>query len=99
MPTFVMVTRIDDTAMSVPKDREELEKAAVRRIELHCPDVIWRENLVLIGPWDYLDLFEAPDMVTAQKVAMIVRSFGHARTEVWPATQWTEFREAMRGVT
>lgn len=98
MPTFVMMTRIDRSAISVPKDREELEKAAVRRIDLYCPEVIWRENLVLIGPWDYLDLFEAPDLVTAQKVAMIVRSFGHARTEIWPATQWSEFREQTSGL-
>ncbi len=98
MPTFVMVTHIDNAAVSAPKDLEELEKAAMRQIELHCPEVNWRENLAVIGPYDYLDLFEAPDMVTAQKVAMIVRSFGHAHTEIWPATQWSEFKEEIRGL-
>lgn len=33
--------------------------------------------------YDYLDIFEAPDKITASKVASIVRSFGHANVETW----------------
>ena len=30
------------------------------------------------------------------KVATIVRTFGHAHTEVWAATKWRQFNEMVR---
>lgn len=47
-------------------------------------------------PLDYLDIFEAPDPEAATKVALIVRSFGHAATETWLATNWDRFLELAR---
>ena len=29
----------------------------------------------------------------AVKVSTIVRTFGHAHTEIWPATEWKRFKE------
>jgi uncharacterized protein with GYD domain len=52
----------------------------------------------VLGPCDYLDLFEAPDNEVAAKVAVIVRSFGHATTETWPVTPWERFRDVIRSV-
>jgi hypothetical protein len=40
-----------------------------------------------------MDVFEAPDNDTAGKVSLIVRSFGHAFTEIWPVTPWHHFEE------
>jgi uncharacterized protein with GYD domain len=45
-----------------------------------------------LGPYDYLDILEAPDDVTASKVATIIRSFGHATTETWSAIPWGRYR-------
>jgi len=49
-----------------------------------------------LGAYDYVDLFEAPDNEAATTVAVIVRSFGHASTETWPATPWERFKELLR---
>ena len=38
-------------------------------------------NYAVLGPWDYLDILEASDSEAATKVALLVRSFGHAHTE------------------
>ena len=43
-----------------------------------------------------LDIFEAPDIEAATKVATIIRTFGHARTEIWAATEWDRFTEIVR---
>ena len=32
----------------------------------------------------------------ATKVATVVRTFGHAETEVWGATEWSKFKELVR---
>jgi hypothetical protein len=32
-------------------------------------------------------------MDTAFKVATIIRSYGNAQAEIWPATEWEQFKE------
>lgn len=48
------------------------------------------------SPADYLDIFAAPDNATATKVATIIRTFGHATTEIWAATEWEQFIQLIR---
>ena len=52
----------------------------------------WLANYAILGPCDYLDLFEAPDESLAAKVVMLIRSFGHAQTETWTAVPWERFK-------
>ena len=54
-------------------------------IRSEFPTVEWI-NVAVLGPYKYLDTFQAPDIDTALKVATIVRSFGDAHIEVWAAT-------------
>jgi hypothetical protein len=35
--------------------------------------VTWRANYAVLGPYDYLDIFETPDIEAAMKVSTIVR--------------------------
>jgi GYD domain len=60
--------------------------------------VKWLANYAVLGPYDYLDIFEAPDIEAAMKISAIVRTLGHARTEVWAATEWKRFKEIVRGL-
>jgi hypothetical protein len=50
----------------------------------------------VLGPWDYVDIFDAPDMETAVKVSTIVRLFGFAHTEIWSLQEWSRFRDLIR---
>ncbi len=56
----------------------------------------WVHNFAVLGPYDYLDVFRPPDADTAFKVAAIIRSFGHAQTEIWTATEWAKFEDLIR---
>jgi uncharacterized protein with GYD domain len=96
MPTFVLLTRMSETAASAPRRLEELEKEMMRHIREECPTVEWINNLAVLGPYDYLDIFEAPDVETAAKVAAMVRTYGHAHTEVWGAVEWERYKELVR---
>lgn len=98
MQRFVMLTKVSSEALKSPQSFEQLEKKVLERIGSECPGVEWVYNLAVLGPYDYLDIFNAPDLETAFKVAAIVRSFGHASTEVWAAMEWKGFKELIRNL-
>jgi len=96
MPIFIMLTRLAHGALASPETLEKLERQVSERIFAQCDSVEWIGNYAVLGPYDYVDIFRAPDVETATKVSTIVRTFGHAHTEIWPATQWTRFKELIR---
>lgn len=66
------------------------------RIRAECPEIEWLSSFAVLGPYDYIDMFRASDVEAATKVATIVRTFGHAQTEIWAATEWQRFKEVIR---
>jgi uncharacterized protein with GYD domain len=96
MPTFVLLTRLAPEAVRTPQALEALERDAMRRIRAECPEVEWVNNCAVFGPYDYLDIFHAPDVETAAKVATLVRIHGHAHTETWAAVEWDRFKELVK---
>ncbi len=93
MATYVMLTKLSHEAVKRPEGVVELNRQVEERIKRECPSVKWLANYAILGPADYLDVFEAPDSETATKVALLVRSFGHSTTETWVATPWDRFVE------
>ena len=91
MPTYAMLTRLSPEALTRPETVAELNEQVETRIKQTCPQVTWLANYAVLGPCDYLDIFEAPDHDTATKVSLLVRSFGHATTETWVVTPWDRF--------
>lgn len=95
MATFIMLTRISPEAVKTPQTLETLEQAAMQHIRTECPEAEWCYSYVLLGPYDYLDIFEAPDAETAAKVGTLIRAYGHAHSEIWAATEWTSFKRML----
>jgi uncharacterized protein with GYD domain len=96
MATYVMLTKLSPEALKRPEIVTDLNKQVEDRVRRECPGVRWIANYAVLGPCDYLDIFEAPDTDSATKVALLVRSFGHASTDTWVATPWDRFVEIAR---
>ena len=96
MSLFIMLTRLTSTALKSPSSLEDAEKAIMAKIREKCPEVEWLNNFAVMGPYDYVDIFRAPDIETAFKVSTIIRTFGHAQTEIWSATEWGAYKELVR---
>lgn len=98
MPQFILLTRISAESLHQPKSFTTLEHHVVDQVARACPEVRWLANYAILGPYDYVDLFEAPDLETAMRVSAVVRSHGHAYTEVWPALPWSRFKQIMQAM-
>jgi uncharacterized protein with GYD domain len=93
-----MLTRLSPEALARPESVVDLNRQVEDRIKRECPGVTWLANYAVLGPCDYLDIFEAPDVDTATKVSLLVRSFGHATTETWVVTPWERFVDLAKGL-
>ncbi|MEX2425405.1 MAG: GYD domain-containing protein [Thermomicrobiaceae bacterium] len=93
MAQYIVLTRVSPEAVKKPEGLLDLEKKVKDRVAAECPQVKWTANYAVMGPYDYFDLFEAPDNETAMRVSTIIRSEGNASTELWPATEWSKFRD------
>jgi uncharacterized protein with GYD domain len=91
MATFVILSRISPAAIDDPKDFKDLAKTVAERIKQQCPGVTWKDSFATLGRFDVVDIVEAADPKEVEKVAMIIRSYGHASTETLVATPWKEF--------
>jgi uncharacterized protein with GYD domain len=99
MATYIMLTRLSPDALKSLGSIEDLERRVAERVRRECPEVTWKASYAVLGPCDYIDIFEAPDNEVATKVATLIRTFGHATTEVWPATEWARFKELVHGLS
>lgn len=93
MAHVALLTRLSSASFPSPKAVAELNAKVEERIKKECPGGRWIANYAGLGPYDDLDIFEAPGNAAATKVALIVRSFGHAHTDTWVATPWERFAE------
>lgn len=98
MTTFVMTTRLSPKALPTPGAMEDFEKRAMNHIRNDCPTVKWLHSWAVLGVCDYVDVFEAPDIETAMKVSAIFRIFGRVHSEIWPAVEWSNFKQLIHSL-
>lgn len=98
MSTFIMLTRLATGVARTAPNLEELERSAMDHVKQQCPNVHWLQSFAVLGRSDYVDIFTAPDIETAMKVSALVRTFGAADTEIWPAVEWDRFKAIARSL-
>lgn len=94
MATYIILSRLSAQAFEDPKDFRKLADAVSARIKSDCPGVQWRHSWGTMGRFDVVDVVEANDPKEIEKVAMIIRGYGHSTTETLLATPWKEFLAA-----
>jgi uncharacterized protein with GYD domain len=98
MPIFVLMTKLAPDAMHDAQGRKAVGREWLHKVKTTCPDVTWIGHYALLGPYDYMDIYDAPDHATAHTVSMISRSGGAVSAESWQAMPWEEHLRLMVAV-
>jgi uncharacterized protein with GYD domain len=72
------------------KDRAEIGRAWLEQVKAKCPDVKFIAHYGLLGPYDFMDIYEAPDEKAAAKVSMISLQNGAFTAESWVALPYKQ---------
>jgi len=98
MPTFVLMTKLSPEVNRELRQREKIGKEWLQRVAEKCPGVRWIAHYALLGPYDFMDIFEAPDEEEAAKVSMISLAAGALQAESWTAIPYQRFLELARDI-
>jgi uncharacterized protein with GYD domain len=95
MALFVLMTRLAPGSLRDAGTRRAMGKEWLQHVKTACPDVHFVAHYALLGPFDFMDIYEAADVETAQKVSLISRSEGASSAESWPALPYDAFLKVM----
>ncbi|MCG6958443.1 MAG: GYD domain-containing protein [Ignavibacteriaceae bacterium] len=93
MKTYVMLTKLSPESSRQMKDRAKLGRQWLDQVKKKCPEVKFIAHYALLGHYDFLDIYEAPDEETAAKVSMISLSNGAFQAESLAAIPYKRFLE------
>jgi len=89
MPIYILATKLQNPDL-VEKRKEQGEKW-LKMVREKVPDIKFIAHYAILGPYDFIDIFEAKSEQEAAKVSLLSRSFGATLAESWTAIPYTEF--------
>lgn len=104
MKTYVLMSRLCPDGPSPVEiaarvmNGQVASRAWVQRAKESCPEAKFIAHYALLGAYDYMDIYEAPDERTAAKVAMIGNACGAFQVETWTAIPDAHLIEIAREV-
>jgi len=93
LATYVLMTKLSPEITKSLKARESIGREWKKIIEEKCPKVKWICHYALLGPYDFLDIYEAPDEEEAAKVSVLTLAAGAVQAESWTAIPYKRFLE------
>ena len=98
MPKFVLMTRLVPAAVRDAGVRETMGKQWLKKVKAACPKVKWIAHYALLGPYDFMDIYDAPDVETAHRISVLSRAEGAWSAESWQALPYEEFLDILQQV-
>ena len=91
MPVYILATKLRNLDL-VEKRKNQGEKW-LKLVREKVPDIKWIAHYAILGPYDFLDIFEVKNEQDATKVSLLSRSAGATFAESWTAIPYAEFLE------
>jgi uncharacterized protein with GYD domain len=91
MATFVLLTKLSSHTLENPRKREAIGRKWLNEVKAKCPTIKWLDHYALLGPYDFMDIYEAPNAEEAAKVSLITMAKGAVKAETWSALHYKDF--------
>ncbi len=98
MQTFILFTKLSPENIRDMKNRSELGRQWLDQVKKKCPEVKFLSHYVLLGKYDFMDIYEAPNEETAAKVSMISLANGAFQAESLSAIPYKRFAELTKEI-
>ena len=93
MATFVMLSKLSLHHPGEVRSLSDLDKVLMQRLKSDHPDIQRVASYVLLGEFDFLHIFEAPDATAAARVALLLHALGMGSTQTLTAIPFQEFHD------
>jgi uncharacterized protein with GYD domain len=98
MTTFVLLSKVAAESVKRVKNLPAMDRAFERKLKEQCPEVKRIASYALLGSYDFMHIFEAPDAVNAAKVALLANEFGAGSTQTLTAIPFAEFGKLLKEI-
>ena len=89
MATYIMLTRLTDKGAEAIKENPGRIEAVTKEVEAFGVKVV--AQYAVLGPYDFVNVLEAPDNLTIARVSAELASRGSIRIQTLPAVPVGEF--------
>jgi uncharacterized protein with GYD domain len=96
--TFILLSKISLQGAKHIQSLAQMDQAFQKQLEKRYPQVRRVASYALLGAYDFLHIFEAPDAKFAAKIALLANTFGVSSTETLTAIPFEEFHEMLEEV-
>lgn len=98
MQTYILMTKLSPDQTAKMRDRASIGRNWLEQVKDKCPEVKFVAHYALLGQYDFLDIYEAPDEESAAKVSMISQANGAFQAESLPAIPYKKFLELIQTI-
>jgi uncharacterized protein with GYD domain len=98
MPIFILMTCLAPESVQDARGRRAMGKEWLKKVKKTCPQVKFLAHYAILGPYDFMDVYEAPDVETAHRVSLISRAEGAVSAESWQALPYDRFLKVLEEV-
>jgi len=98
MQTYVLLTKLSPDLFKKMKDRAEIGRSWLDQVKEKCPDVKFIAHYALLGQFDFLDIYEAPDDNTAALVSIISQANGAFQAQSLPAIPYKRYLDLIKAL-
>jgi len=98
MQTYILLTKLSSEISTQMKDRAALGHAWLDQVKKKCPEVKFVAHYAILGQYDFIDIYEAPNNETAAKVSIISQANGASSAESLTAIHYKRFVELTKEI-
>ena len=98
MQTYILLTKLAPEMSKKMKERAALGHSWLDQVKEKCPEVKFLSHYAILGQYDFIDIYEAPDHETAANVSMISQANGAFHAESLTAIPYKSFLELTKEI-